>query len=273
VNETLTNTTLAPINVTYAYTASANGCTGASQNVVVTVNPSPVLSSTLTPTGICSGTIFNYVPASAFSVTTFSWTRAAVSGISQAANSGTGNVSEILTNTTTAPIVVTYVYSFVETANSCSNSQNVTVTVNPLPVLSSTLVPTSICSETTFNYTAASATGGASFNWARATITGISQAGITGTGNVSETLTNSTATPINVTYAYTTAANGCTGPSQNVVVTVNPAPTLSSTLTPAAICSGNTFNYTPTSGTAGASFSWSRAAVVGILEPASPTNF
>jgi hypothetical protein len=38
INETLTNTTSAPVNVTYVYTLTANGCVN-TQNVVVTVNP------------------------------------------------------------------------------------------------------------------------------------------------------------------------------------------------------------------------------------------
>jgi hypothetical protein len=53
----------------------------------------------------------------------------------------------------------------------------------------------------------------------------------TGTGNISETLINTTASAVNVTYVYTLTANGCTN-SQNLVVTVNPgdliAPTVSS---------------------------------------------
>ena len=41
-------------------------------------------------------------------------------------------------------------------------------------------------------------------------------------------------------------------------------PSLNSTLTPSAICSGNTFSYTPTSSTTGATFAWQRAVVAGI---------
>ena len=72
---------------------------------------------------------------------TFSWTRAAVAGISNSAASGTGNPNETLINTTTAPVSVTYVYSV--SANGCTGSTtyNVVVLVNPAPVLSSTLAP------------------------------------------------------------------------------------------------------------------------------------
>lgn len=268
VSETLTNTTANDINVTYVYTSTAAGCSNTGENVVVVVKPRPVLNSTLAPAAICSGTTFSYTPTSATTGSTFAWTRAAVAGISQAAGSGSGNVSEVLTNTTAAAINVTYVYT--TTANGCSgSSQNVIVSVKPSPVLSSTLTPAAICSGSTFGYTPASATSGSSFAWTRAAVAGISQAASSGTGSISEVLTNTTASSINVTYVYTTTANGCSGPNQNVVVTIKPMPVLSSTLTPAAICSGSTFTYTPTSATTGTTFTWSKPAVAGISQAAS----
>lgn len=261
VNETLTNTTANPLNVEYEITLTANGCSNA-QTVTVTVNPTPTLTTTLTPPAICSGSAFSYAPASATTGTTFDWDRAAVPGITPVtANSGTGNPNEILANTTANPINVVYVYTL--EANGCSNTQNVTVTVNPTPTLSSDLTPPDICDGETFNYAPTSATAGTTFDWDRATVTGITPAGTTGTDDPGEALNNNTALPINVTYEYTLTANGCTN-TEDVTVTVNPTPTLSSTLSPPAICSGSTFSYPPTSDTPGTSFSYTRAAVPGI---------
>jgi len=220
VSETLTNVTTAPINVTYVYTVTANGCAGPSQNVVVTVNPNPVLSSTLTPSSICSGALFSYTPTSATTGATFSWSRDPVAGITPVGpTSGTNNPNETLTNTTTGPTSVTYQYTV--NANGCSTVQNVVVTVNPTPVLTSTLAPAAICSGSAFGYTALSSTAGATFSWTRASVVGIAEAAGSGTGNVSEVLTNTTTGPLNVTYAYTVSANGCTNASVfNVDVTV-----------------------------------------------------
>ena len=61
--------------------------------------------------------------------------------------------------------------------------------------------------------------------WSRAAISGISNAAASGTGNITETLVNTTSSPVNVTYVYTLTANGCTN-TQNVVVTVNPVQTV-----------------------------------------------
>ena len=92
-------------------------------------------------------------------------------------------------------------------------------------------------------------------------VAGITPVGPTsGTDNPNETLTNTTAAPLTVRYIYTLTANGCTNPvTFNVDVVVNPMASLTSTLTPPAICSGTVFSYTPTSGTAGTSFVWTRA--------------
>ncbi|MES2398017.1 MAG: T9SS type A sorting domain-containing protein [Bacteroidota bacterium] len=225
ISEVLTNTTGLPINVIYVYTTTFTLCSNI-QNVTVTVNPNPSLSSSLTPPSICTGTAFTYTPTSLSSGAAFTWARAAVTGISNLAATGSGNVNETLTNTTTSPISVTYVY--ITTANGCTNApgQNVVVTVGQIPVLSSSLTP-SVCSGTTFTYTATSTTPGVSFTWTRATVSGITEPGTSGTANVSEILTNTTTSPVTVTYAYITNASGCAGGSQNVVVTVFNKPTVS----------------------------------------------
>ena len=52
------------------------------KNLPITVQSQPTLTSTLTPPSICSDEIFEYVPTSALASTTYSWTRAVISGIS-----------------------------------------------------------------------------------------------------------------------------------------------------------------------------------------------
>lgn len=234
VNETLTNTTASSISVTYEYTIIAGGC-GNIQNVVVSVNPKPTLSSSLTPPAICSGSVFSYAPSSTSPGASFTWTRAVVAGISNSAGSGSGNPNETLTNTTTMPIDVTYVYTI--TANGCTNSpgQNVIVTVSPVPSLSSSLTP-STCSGSLFSYTPTSITPGVSYTWSRAIVAGITEPGTSGAANVNEVLTNTTASPINVTYVYNINSSGCAANSQNVVVSVYPLPTVSFTLAATDVC-------------------------------------
>ena len=263
-NEVLDNTTAAPVAVSYIYTLIANGCVN-TQTVTVTVNPTPMLSTSVTPPAICDSGLFSYSPASATVGTTFAWSRASISGILNGPMSGTNDPGEYLVNTTANPIAVTYVYTLL--ANGCSHNQNVVVVVNPKPMLSSSLNP-SVCDSVWFTYTPTSATPGTTFTWTRDTVAGITAPVGAGSGAFTEKLVNKTSHPILVTYIYTLSANGCSN-TQRVVLTVNPRPLLSSTLTPAAICDSMLFTYIPTSNTAGATFSWVRPYIPGIYAVAS----
>jgi hypothetical protein len=95
------------------------------------INPIPTLSSSLTPATVCSGSMFIYLPTSLLLGTTFSWNRNVVPGISNPPASGSGTISEILINSTSHPIVVTYVFTL--DWSDCTNTQNVSVVINPLP--------------------------------------------------------------------------------------------------------------------------------------------
>ena len=134
---------------TYTVTQTVNGCTSPSASGVAAPKPTPALTSSLTATAT-SGVAFAYTPTSAVTGTTFTWTRAAVTGISNAAGSGTGNISETLTNTGTNAVNVTYVYTL--SANGCTNTQNVVVTVNPASTAVNCVINSSITQS--FNSTA-----------------------------------------------------------------------------------------------------------------------
>ncbi len=267
-NETLVNTSANPLTVIYVYTLSANGCTNPTNyNVTVTVNPTPVLSSALSVPAICNNNVFNYYPTSSTFGAGFTWSRATVSGISNSAATGYGNPAETLVNTSTNQVIVTYAYTV--SINGCTNPNafNVTETVNPTPVLSNNSTTFSICSNSNFSFTPTSLVSGTTFAWSRAVVSGISNSAATGTGNPNETLINTTGSSVTVTYVYSLSANGCTN-TQNVNVTLSPIPVLTSTLTPASICSYGTFTYTPGSATSGTTFTWTRPAVAGISNTA-----
>jgi hypothetical protein len=165
----LTNATTAPITAKISVTPTKNGCTGVTKTFTVTVNPTPKLSSSLTPSAICSATAFAYTATSATTGTAFSWTRAAVTGISQTAGSGTSaTVNETLTNTTTAPINVKYVFTL--TANGCTNTQDVTVEVYGKPDGGTILANQTICHNTkpaafTSSVAASGGTGTRTYTW------------------------------------------------------------------------------------------------------------
>ncbi len=256
IKEYLVNTTPNPVEVPYVDTMTYFGCKY-TDVITATINPKPLLSTPVSLSQICDSSTLTYVPASATTGTTFTWSRAAIAG--NPANSGVDTISEMLVNTTTASVIVTYVDTL--KANGCWNAENITVRVMPSPVLSSSL-DSAMCDSSIFNYTPMSATAGTGFTWARPFVTGILNAPESGIGNPNEELINTTNDNLNVTYIYTLNDSGCTH-VQDVVVTVHPTPVLSSPLT-SVVCSGTPFVYGPLSYTAGTGFSWKRGSITGI---------
>ncbi len=259
ISQTLNNTTPSPATATYAVTPAANGCTGSSFLVTVTVNIATVLSTSLAPPAVCSNAVFTYNPASNTPGTSFSWTRAVVPGISNTAAAGVGNPSEKLINITTGPIQVSYTYAL-NTPNACLNTQTVTVLINPSPILTTTLNPAAICSGTLFNYIPASATTGVTYSWNRTVQPAISNGPGAGSGpvNPSELLVNATINPVTVAYNYTLTANSCTN-TQTVNAIVNPTPAVGNqTIT---ICGNTVFNINPVNIPAATQYTWNLPVV------------
>ena len=272
INEVLTNTTSAPISVVYTIVPAIGGCAGTSFTYMVTVNPTPIVTSAASSGPICNSTALNYTILSNVSGATFVWSRPAVTGISNGAViAQAGNtITETLTNTTSAPIDV--VYTIIPSIGTCSGTPfTYTVTVNPTAKVTSAASSAAICNNTAFNYTITSNVIGATFTWSRDAVAGISNAPVTNqAGNtIAETLINTTSLPVTVNYTIMPTANGCTGTSFTYTVVVNPTPRITSVAS-AIICNNTAQNYTIASNVSGATFAWSRAAVAGISNVAVP---
>lgn len=207
----------------------------------VTVTPTPMLTSPTTAT-ICDSALFTYTPTASVPGATFSWSRPFVSGIAALGGSGIGAINEVLNSTISFPVTVAYIFTV--TVGGCSSVQTVNVTVNPIPVLSS-LTTTTACSGSLFNYYPASLTFGTTYQWARASVVGITPATSSGTGSVGEVLLNSTAGAVTVIYSYTLTAATCSQ-VQPVTVMVSLPPN-SGTLSGAdTLCEGATSTFTTT---------------------------
>ena len=220
----------------------SGGCTHLlNETATVTVSPKPYLSSNLTPTGVCSNNAFAYIPTSTATGTSFSWSRAAIAGIDNPAETGTDEIDEFLINTTNAPIPVVYTYTL--EAAGCTKSQDVVVMVTPTPSLTSTLSPDGVCSESPFSYTPTSDVSETTFPWTRAAVAGISNAAASGTGDINEVLINTTDNPVAVTYEYTLTSNDCVNQATYpVVVVVTPAPEVTASADVSCVCPGGTVN-------------------------------
>ncbi len=259
-NETLVDTFTYPAVAIYQYALEANGCKD-TEYVNVTINPTPVFTSKQKDT-VCSGDLFVYTPASATTGTTYAWQHNSPAGSTVPAMSGTGGVSEM--QGSIAPVMINVLFTFTLTANGCDNHQNVNLFVKPIPKLSSAHAMPDMCSGSMNSYTPTSATPGADLKWDRSMYAPILEGGNTNSGVINETLTNVTTLPFNVPYRFQLSADGCSAPDDTVWQMVNPIPVMTSTRTPAGVCSGTPFMYNFASSTPGTTFSWIRPVVSGV---------
>ncbi|MCC6370949.1 MAG: gliding motility-associated C-terminal domain-containing protein [Bacteroidia bacterium] len=186
-----------------------------SQTLGLIVNPNPTITVSASPTVICEGQTSNLTANGA---TSYTWMPGSLSG------------SAAIVNPT-----VTTTYSISGSSLGCVSNTVLTLNVNPLPVITATATPASIC---TGNSSTLSASGGTAYSWSPIGLTGSLIA-------VSPT--------VNTAYIVTGTNNlGCTN-TQTVSVTVNSVPTLTITSTSPTLCSGSSATLT---GSGTLSYTW-----------------
>ncbi len=204
------------ITTTYVVTGTSGTCSS-KDSLVITVVPSPTITVSASSNTICTG---NSSTLTANGATTYSWSPA--TGLS----STTGSV-------VTATPTITTTYSVIGTSGACSATQTITITVNPLPVV--TITPGGATTFCQGGNVVLSASPGSSYVWS----TGATTQSITvnSSGNYSVTVTN---------------GNGCSATSAVIAVTVNPLPTAGFT---SAQTAPLTYSFTNTSSNA-TSYVW-----------------
>ena len=272
INQTILNPTNVPATVIYTLIPSANGCTGIPANYKVTVNPIPNINLSLTDQSICSGT--STIPisfSSAVSGTTYAWTATpSGAGITGYTASGSASIPvQIINSTLSAQGTVTYAVT-PSYAVCTGNTTSHIVTINPRPLVTNASMSQTICNGATSSpVNLLSNVAGVSFTWSATPSSGlISGYSTSGSTSIipSQTITNTGSSPGTVTYQIKPTSNfgpNCSGTTANYTVTVNPSPTITSTLN-SVVCSGQPFTYSITADIAGTTFTWSREAVTGI---------
>ncbi|MFY0254766.1 Ig-like domain-containing protein [Chitinophaga sp. 30R24] len=192
--------------ITYTLT---NSCGTASQDYTVTVNDVPVISPIAGPTTVCKDATIT------LSDITIGGTWSSNADAIATVNSSTGEVTGVAEGTAT----ITYTLT-----NSCGTaSQDYTVTVNDVPVISPIAGPTTVCKDATITLSditiggtwSSNADAIATVNSSTGEVTGVAE----GTATITYTLTNS-----------------CGTASQDYTVTVNDVPVVSSIAGPTAVC-------------------------------------
>jgi hypothetical protein len=215
-NGVVNGTTFTPLATqTYTVTGTnANGCSNTAQ-VTVTVNPLPTVSAGSNQS-VCVGTPVTLIGSGA---NTYSWTN------------GVANATPFIP-------MGTQIYTVTGTnANGCSNTAQVTVTVNPSPNVSAGSNQ-SVCAGSPVTL---SGSGASSYTWSNGISNGVPFVPI--------------ATQM---YTVTGTANGCSNTAQ-VTVTVNPIPNISAGADQ-SICSGDPVTL---NGSGGSTYQWNNNVVNG----------
>jgi len=219
--------------VTTGYTVT--GTTGTCSNtfvITVTVNPTPTVTSSAGTNPICAG---QSTTLTAGGASTYVWNPGALPGSPVTVSPG---ANQTYTVTGTA-------------ANGCTSTSQITVTVNPVPTVTSSASTNPICVGGSTNLTGG---GASSYVWNPGAIPG-SPVTVTPAGTTTYTVTG-------------TGANGCTNTSQ-LTVTVSPTPTVTAVAAANPICNGSSVTLTAS----GAStYNWMPGSLSGTSVSVSPSS-
>lgn len=211
-------------------TSIADGCEGERREVTAIVNARPVINSASTGS-VCSQQSFSYSINSTIAGTTYTWGRAAVTGINNAVVSGQTSqvISETLNNLTTSPIAVTY--QIVPQVNGCSgNSFDYVVTVQPIPSTPSASNNGPVCEASALNLSTAELSG-ASYLWS----------GPAGFSSTERTPVVSNMSNTNAgSYSVRVVVNGCQSLPGSTSVSVKPRPAIPQASNSSPVCNGET---------------------------------
>ncbi len=170
--------------------------------------------------------------ATASGIVTYAWSFPGGNpATSTAANPG--SISYAASGPYTVSLIVT---------NECGASNTATqqVVINPTPTVTNTDLTQNICSGTSTTPIVLSATpAGTTFTWTATATAGIN--GFTPSGTTAiipaQIITTTNATAGTVTYVITPKIGTCSGTPISYVITVNPAPTITTQPVPSTVCS------------------------------------
>lgn len=253
---------VATVTITPHYVNGGEDCTGASTNVLITVNPTATVNLVTDQGPFCNGASAAAIGfSSPVAGTSFAWMSSVDVGFG---TSGGGNIAAYTAvNASTGPLTATVTVT--PTANGCvGTARTFTVTVNPTATVNLLANPGPFC-----NGASAAAIGfsspvaGTSFAWTSTVDVGF---GTSGDGNIAaHTAVNAGTEPVTATVTVTPTANGCAGTARTFTVTVNPTATVNLVASQGPFCNGAPGAGIGFSGpVGGTSFAWTSSVNVGF---------
>ncbi len=222
------------VTTTYSITgANITGCS-TTNTLAVVVNTVPIVTAVSSSTAICSGSSATLTGGGA---TTYTWNPGAIAG----------------TTVVVTPTITT-IYTVTGANGSCSNTQTVSLTVNPGPTVTASSSPTAMCAGSSATLTSS---GALSYTWNPGAVTG-------STVVVTPTVTT--------TYSVTGVdIIGCTN-TATLLLNVN-TPTIIAIGSPTAICMVGSSTLTASGA---ATYTWNPGALSGptvVVTPPATTTY
>ncbi|MET4082466.1 PKD repeat protein [Pedobacter sp. UYP30] len=226
-----------------ATTALAAPCRTIDDEITLIIKPKLDLTS-LATLSICTNETLNYEPTNNVAGTVFSWTATGSTNAAGFSASGSGLISDQLSNTD--PINNAQVtYTIIPKYDGCEGTPfKLVVTVSPRPIVTATAAEPTICSNTNTNITLSS-------NLANTTYTYTSTVSGSVTGNTTRTvpstvafikdkLVNTGSSNATVTYTIVPSVAGkCPAAAVTKVITVYPAVPIANAGKDMSLCSGD----------------------------------
>ena len=275
---------------------NANSCANSGNSFTLTVNPLPTITTSASAAAVCNSAGAQNSSLS-YSATTNTPTHYTITWNSAAQTAGLQNVSStaLPSSPITVPVAAnvaagTYTGTLtVSNANGCvtSTGNSFTITINPLPTITTSATATSVCASTSAQNSSLSysATANTPTNY---TISWNSAAQTAGLQNVSSTALP--LSPITVPVAANVAAgtytgtltvtngNSCASTGNSFTITINALPTITTSATAAGVCistsaQSSSLSYSATTNTpTNYTITWNSAAQTAGLQNVSSTT-
>ncbi|MFD2285201.1 PKD domain-containing protein [Pedobacter petrophilus] len=251
------------LNATYTPTAAekANGtvtlilrattnlappCDQIPDEIILTIYPDISVTSAASKS-ICTGKNVDYTPTGLASGTVFNWTATGSANVTGVTPSGSGGINDLLVNTDlNANGTVTY--TITPQRDGCNGVPfNFVVTVTPNPNVVATALNLTICNNTSSAITFTSAAANVNYTYTSAvtgTVTGNRDRTVaTAAAQINDVLINTGTASGTVTYTVTpVSAGGCIGAATSITITVLPSATLANAGPDESICNAATYS-------------------------------
>jgi len=223
------------VTTTYTVTGTdGNTCENTAQ-VTVTVNPLPTVTANASDTAICNGELVTLTGGGA---STYTWT--------DGVNNYSNGVAFAPTSTQTYTVTGT-------DANGCENTATTTITVNPLPNLTTSNGNVCVSGQTSIDLSSLVTSNGTTITYHS------SQANAdNGTSAISSTVTPSTSPT--TYFVRSEFSTGCYV-TDTIQITIEPLPTVVANATNLEICSGDSVTLT---GSGATSYTWDNGVTNGV---------